>query len=208
MSPDYTDFVRSRKPIGTMRGMTETDERIAALAAELFHEHGITSTGVDALSKAAGISKRTLYERFGSKDGLIVAAYEALDLPVFELLTGVADAAADTPRGRLDAFFVQLEAMVRLPQFRGCPFSNASAELADDRHPAHEVVRRHKARIRRWLLRRLREAGAADPEPLARQLMLVFEGAQAQALVERSARPARDARVLAGTLLDAALGPG
>ena len=60
---------------------------IAALAAEQFHEHGITSTGVDALSRAAGISKRTLYERFGSKDGLIVAAYESLDLPVFQMFT-------------------------------------------------------------------------------------------------------------------------
>ena len=74
--------------------MSET-ERIASLAAELFHEHGITATGVDALSKAAGISKRTLYERFGSKDGLIVAAYDSLDLPVFEMLTGPAEAASD-----------------------------------------------------------------------------------------------------------------
>ena len=58
---------------------------------------GSPSTGVDALSKAAGISKRTLYERFGSKDGLIVAAYDSLDLPVFELLTGPAEAASERP---------------------------------------------------------------------------------------------------------------
>src|SRR3954463_8031360 len=104
----------------------ETDTRIASLAAREFHEHGITSTGVDALSRAAGISKRTLYERFGSKDGLIAAAYEALDEPVFELFTRPAEAASETPRGQLEAFFGQLEAMVRLPEFRGCPFSNAS----------------------------------------------------------------------------------
>ena len=106
--------------------MPPPDDRIAARAADLFHEHGITSTGVDALSKAAGISKRTLYERFGSKDGLIVAAYDSLDLPVFELLTGPAEAASTTPRGQLDALFVQLEAMVELPEFRGCPFTNAA----------------------------------------------------------------------------------
>ena len=187
--------------------MTATDARIAALAAEQFHEHGITSTGVDALSRAAGISKRTLYERFGSKDGLIVAAYEALDLPVFRMFTEAAEAASETPRGQLDAFFAQLEVMVRLPQFRGCPFSNAAAELSDAAHPAHGVVRRHKERIRRWLLRRAREAGAADPAGLSRQLMLVFAGAQSQALVEGSPRAARDARLLAATLLDAALGP-
>lgn len=185
--------------------MVETKERIAALAAELFHEHGITTTGVDALSRAAGISKRTLYERFGSKDGLIVAAYEALDLPVFRMLTEGAEAASDTPRGQVEAFFAQTETMIRMPEFRGCPFSNAAAELADGDHPAHAVVRRHKERIRRWLLRRVRDAGAAKPEELTRQLMLVFAGAQTQALVDRSPRAARDARAVAAALLDAGI---
>jgi AcrR family transcriptional regulator len=187
--------------------MTAEDTRIAALAAEQFHERGITATGVDALSRAAGISKRTLYERFGSKDGLIVAAYEALDLPVFQMFTSSVEAGTDDPRAQLEAFFAQLEPLVRSPQFRGCPFTNASAELADPDHPAHRVVRRHKERIRRWLLSRARAAGAANPEQLSRQLMLAFAGVQSQALLERSARPARDARDLARALIDAAIEP-
>jgi AcrR family transcriptional regulator len=182
----------------------ETD-RIAALAAELFHEHGITATGVDALSKAAGISKRTLYERFGSKDGLIVAAYDSLDLPVFQMLTTPAEAASDDPREQLERLFVQLEAMVQLPQFRGCPFVNASSELADPTHPAHQVVRRHKDRLRRWILKRTRTAGATHPDRLSRQLMLLFAGAQSQALVQRSPLPVRDARRVARTLVEAAI---
>jgi AcrR family transcriptional regulator len=183
----------------------QTNDRIAAAAAAQFTEHGITSTGVDALSRAAGISKRTLYERFGSKDGLIVAAYASLDIPVFRMFTGDAEAAADTPRGQLDALFAQLEVMVGMPEFRGCPFANAAAELADLDHPAHQVVRAHKRRLRDWMEERARLAGAADPHALSRKLMLVFAGAQSQALVERSRRPAADARVLAGELLNAAL---
>ena len=120
--------------------------------------------------------------------------------------TEPAEAAADTPRGQLDALFVQLEAMIRMPEFRGCPFANAAAELADLDHPAHRVVRRHKERLRRWMLVRAKQAGAAEPEALTRQLMLVYAGAQSQALVERSPRPARDAQALAGQLLDAATG--
>ncbi len=184
--------------------VTASDARIAALAAERFHVHGITATGVDALSRAAGISKRTLYERFGSKDGLIVAAYEALDLPVYERLTGPAEAASATPYGQIDQLFAQVERMVRLPEFRGCPFSNASAELADPDHPAHAVVRRHKERLRRWILERVTALGAEDPERVSRQLMLVFAGAQAEALVQRSPRPARDARAVARLLVAAA----
>jgi AcrR family transcriptional regulator len=184
--------------------VTGPDARIAALAAERFHVQGITATGVDALSRAAGISKRTLYERFGSKDGLIVAAYEALDMPVYEHFTAPAEAAASTPEGQLDQLFAQLERMVRLPEFRGCPFSNAAAELADPDHPAHAVVRRHKERLRSWVLERAQALGAGDPERLSRELMLVFAGAQAQALVERSARPVRDARALARSIVSAA----
>jgi AcrR family transcriptional regulator len=184
--------------------MTQEEARIAAAAAAQFHEHGIVATGVDALSKAAGISKRTLYERFGSKDGLIVAAYDCLDKPVFEMFTRPAEQASDTPRGQLEAFFAQVETMVQLPEFRGCPFTNASSELADPDHPAHAVVRRHKERIRKWILVRARSAGAANPTQLSRQLMLVFAGVQSEALLERSPRPAREARQLARTLIDAA----
>jgi AcrR family transcriptional regulator len=178
------------------------DARVAALAAEQFHEHGITATGVDALSRAAGISKRTLYQRFGSKDGLIVAAYDALDLPVFRMLT---EDLADDPRLELEAFFDRLTALVRSPEFRGCPFTNAAAELADPAHPAHAVVRRHKARIKRWLVSRARLAGAREPEQLANRLLLLFAGVQAQSLVDRSDRPAREARTLARELIASAV---
>ncbi len=189
-----------------MTAVTNEDARIATLAAEQFHEHGITATGVDALSRAAGISKRTLYQRFGSKDGLIAAAYDALDLPVFVMFTATVEAQTDDPRAQLDAFFAQLEPLVRSPEFRGCPFTNAAAELADPRHPAHKVIRRHKERIRRWLRARAKAAGAADPDQLSRQLMLVFAGVQSQALLEHSARPARDAYGLAQGLIDGAIG--
>jgi len=184
--------------------VAETNARIAAVAADLFHEQGIKASGVEALSRAAGISKRTLYERFGSKDGLVVAAYDSLDLPVFELLTGPAEAATADPREQLDQLFVQLEVMVRLPEFRGCPFTNAASELTDPDHPAHDVVRRHKDRLRRWILVRARAAGLAEPDRLARRLTVVFAGAQAQALVQRSPRPVRDAREIARALVDAA----
>jgi AcrR family transcriptional regulator len=185
--------------------VSSEDARIAAVAATEFHEHGITATGVDALCRAAGISKRTLYQRFGSKDGVIVAAYESLDIPVYEMFTVPVEAQTDDPRGQLEAFFARLEPIVASPDFRGCPFTNAASELADSEHPAHAVVRRHKARIRRWLRSRAKAAGATNPDQLARQLMLLFAGVQSQALLERSGRAARDASGLARTLIDASL---
>jgi AcrR family transcriptional regulator len=186
--------------------VARTDSEIASVAAAQFHEHGITSTGVDALARAAGISKRTLYQRFGSKDGLIVAAYESLDRPVYDMFTQPAEAATDDPAGQLDALFGVLEHAVQMPEFRGCPFSNAASELADHEHPAHLIVRRHKERLRCWMRTRLQKAGAADPERLSRQLAVLWAGAQSQALVERSAAPVRDAREVARALVAAAKG--
>lgn len=183
---------------------TET-ARIAAVAAERFHACGITASGVAELSRSAGVSKRTLYQRFGSKDGLVTAAYESLDLPVYRIFTEAIDREFDDPREQLQAFFAQLEPILSSPDFRGCPFTNAVSELPDPTHPAHAVVRRHKERLRRWLRERARAAGAEDPGVLSRQLMLVFAGAQAQALIAQSGRPARDAQLLAANLIEAAI---
>ena len=185
--------------------MDTESERIAAVAAEQFHSCGITATGVAELSRAAGISKRTLYQRFGSKNGLVVAAYEALDEPVYRMFTARIEAELDDPKAQIDAFFAQLEPLVGSPEFRGCPFTNAASELPDPEHPAHVVVRRHKDRLRRWLRGRARAAGVAAPDELSRRLALLFAGAQAEALVQRSARPARDARILAAALVEQAL---
>jgi AcrR family transcriptional regulator len=187
-----------------MPHMSTTDGRIAGVAANLFHEHGITATGVDALSRAAGVSKRTLYEKFENKDGLITAAFDSLDIPVFEHLTKPAERNASDPLGQLDQLFAVMEKEVRSPDFHGCPFMNATAELADADHPAHLVVRRHKRRFQRWIRDRAQSAGLREPDRVARQLMVVIDGAQARAMVERSSTPVRDARDIARALIDAA----
>jgi AcrR family transcriptional regulator len=184
--------------------MSATDSRIAGIAANLFHEHGITATGVDALSRAAGVSKRTLYEKFENKDGLITAAFDSLDLPIFEYFTQAAERNASDPVGQLDQLFAVMETAVRVPGFHGCAFVNATAELADAEHPAHLIVRRHKRRFQRWMRDRAQSAGLNDPDRVARQLMVVLDGAQARAMVERSSKPVRDARDIARALIDAA----
>jgi hypothetical protein len=67
------------------------------------------------------------------------------------------------------------------------------------------VIRRHKERLRRWMLTRAREAGARDPAKLSRRLMVLFDGALIQSVVQGSPRPARDAREVAEALIDDAV---
>lgn len=176
----------------------EVGERILEAAERLFYGQGIRAVGVDAIAASAGVSKRTLYRHYPSKD-LLVAAY--LERRAHALIAHDGE-----PRGRVLKAFDALERWFASSRFRGCPFVNAVCELgAEPGHPAVAVAGRLKAERRAWFERAMREAGAADPGALADQLMILFEGAIATALVRGGgADVARSARAAALTLLAAA----
>jgi AcrR family transcriptional regulator len=171
-------------------------ERILDTADRLFYRQGIRVVGVDTIAAEIGISKRTLYNYFPSKDDLIVAylsrhlrPIEVSDLPPTEQI--------------LDDFD-RLERAMRREGYRGCPFVNAVAELADPMHSAHKIAIAHKDKRRGLFRKLLVRLGVADPDGLATQLMILGEGAVAQALVHGDPRMARAAREAARVLLMAA----
>src|SRR5918994_1513929 len=51
--------------------LTPAGERLLDAAAELFYRRGIRAVGVDLIADVAGTTKKTLYDRFGSKDALV-----------------------------------------------------------------------------------------------------------------------------------------
>jgi AcrR family transcriptional regulator len=178
-------------------------ERILAAARALFYRHGIQATGVEELARAAGVSKRTLYSLFTSKDQLIAAYLERMDQdrPANERLLLRDDL---PPRERLLAVFGRPPASAA---FRGCPFHNAAVELTSPAHPGTAVIQAHKRAFRCQLTDTARQAGARDPETLGRQLALLFEGATALVTSIDDVAPFDDARSLAAALIDQATGP-
>src|SRR5947209_3679014 len=58
-----------------MRPTVDTDvsQRLLDAAERLFYERGVQAVGVDAVVAEAGVATKTLYARFGSKDGLVEA---------------------------------------------------------------------------------------------------------------------------------------
>ena len=112
-------------------------------------------------------------------------------------------ALADDPAGQLLAMFEVIGKRAAKPNFRGCMFVNAAADLPDRRHPAHAVASHHKHALLELIVQRTAQLGVANPEGLARQLKLLLEGAVATALVDPGPQPARDARDAAATLLAA-----
>ncbi|MEU4522568.1 TetR/AcrR family transcriptional regulator [Amycolatopsis sp. NPDC024027] len=154
-------------------------ERLLAAAATLTHRDGV-GIGVEALCKAAGVSKRSLYQLFESKDELLAAS---LKDGAAAFVAGLLPPADDgrSPRERIMHVFAQLEAQARTPDFHGCRYLDAQIELKDRRHPASRVARRIKRNLLGFFRRQAEQGGAADPELLARQLLVVFDGASARA---------------------------
>lgn len=171
-------------------------ERILRTASELFYRHGIRAVGVDTVAAEAGISKRTLYNHFPSKDELIAAYLARRMRPM--------PPAQDSPAEEIIAFFDGLEGWFASAAFRGCPLLNAVSELGEPHHPAHAIAREGKERRRLWFRERLVALGAADPDQLAMQLLILSDGAIAQALVRGDPAVAAAARAAARTLLQAA----
>ena len=176
-----------------MADRTPMTDRILAAADRLFYRKGIRAVGVDAVAAEAGISKRSLYDTFASKDALVAAYLRQRIRPFVR--------SDEPPAQQVLALFDQLQARFEAAGFRGCPFVNAVAELGEDCDSVRAIAARYKADRRRHIADLLDQAGAADPDALAGQIALLFEGAIAAMLVGQDASAAALARDAAAVLM-------
>jgi AcrR family transcriptional regulator len=156
-------------------------ERILAAARELFYRRGIHAVGVDAIAEAAGTNKMTLYRHFASKDVLVAACLSELTREFDVAWDAIAAAHAGDPEGQLMAWLRHVCDFKENEAERGCALANAAIELPDKDHPARRVVREHKTALRERLIRLCRDARLADPERLADEIFLIWEGARVTA---------------------------
>ena len=155
---------------------TPAGEKILTTAADLFYHRGIRGVGVDLIADQAGVTKKTLYDRFGSKDAL-VAAY----------LTRRHERWAAWFREHLEArgatgtdqVLVALEVAEEWADdnVRGCAFVNAHGEIGGTEHPGNAVILADKQYMLAAFQGLLRDAGHPDAERLGEQVHLLYEGA-------------------------------
>ena len=178
-------------------------ERLMSAAQRLFCRYGVQGTGISRVLEEAGVSRKTLYERFRSKEELLHAV---LDREGEEWRAWFAEGlgqASGSARERLLAVFDLLQDWFASESFYGCAFINAVAEHDKLAPPVADIVARHRRLTDEILVSLAQEAGASDPERLVRELSLLIDGAIVTAMLERSDRPAREARELAALLIDA-----
>ncbi len=180
-------------------------DQLIDTALELFNRDGYRATGIDKILAESGVAKMTLYNHFGSKDELIVAALERRDARWRDWFRHAVERRAETPRGRLLAVFDALEEWFAQPDFQGCMFMRAASEYCDRDDPIHAVAVEHQ----RLLLAELRDlaaaAGAKRPAKLAREILLLVMGAIVATQVNGLVGAGNAAKKAAEVLIEEAL---
>jgi AcrR family transcriptional regulator len=179
--------------MATLPAKPAMKDRILETADRLFYLQGIRAVGVDTIAAEIGISKRTLYNHFPSKDALIAAYLQR---------RFVAPRPSDkSPVEQILGTFDSLERRFSAKDFRGCPFVNAVAELGSEDQSVRKIAIAFKESRRLWFRDLLVQLGTSDAEGLATQLTLLVDGSIAQDLVRNDPAMARAAREAATVLL-------
>jgi AcrR family transcriptional regulator len=181
-----------------------TRKRIVDAATKLFYAEGIGRVSVDAIAEKAGLTKRTLYYHFKSKDDLIAAYLDGRDQPNLNQMAGWFDAAEGGADRKVEAIFTNLARVARHPKWKGCGFLRTAAELASmPGHPAVKAGSRHKTKFEKWLAAELSARSVTAPHMLAREIVLLMDGAFSSMLIHHNPDYIKAAGHAAATLVRA-----
>ena len=179
----------------------ETRDIILDVAEKLIYRNGIAATGMDLLVKTAGVSRKSIYRYFANKDDLVTAALRRRDERWMHWFSSEVDK-APTPTARLLNLFSVLKGWFDSEGFRGCAFINTSGETGDPNDPVRQVAKLHKQKLLDYVTRLCIEQGVENPDALARQILILIDGAITVALVMGDHSAADDARSLLNALIE------
>jgi AcrR family transcriptional regulator len=182
-------------------------QRILDTAFRLFYAHGIRGVGVDRIIAESGVAKATFYKHFPAKDDLVVAYLDKVDDAWSGQLRAAAAAAGTAPVDQLVGMFDALATACRRDGYRGCAFINAAAEN-EAGTPIHDRTLTHKDAVRAWVRSLAVDAGARDPDDLARVLTLLLDGGLASGSLDGRPDAPVVAKAAARALVRAACTPG
>lgn len=180
---------------------TRPDERLIATGLRLFCRDGIHATGIARILAESGVSRKTLYERFGSKEALVRAVLEREGEQWRAWFAGALAETRGSGAERLLAVFDVLQTWFSQPDFFGCAFINAMAEHDKVSAPLADLAESHRVQTNAILLEIAREAGLRDPAELVERLSIVMDGTIVAAMVARDPDAATRGRAIARLVL-------
>ena len=185
------------------RSRAVTREQIIKGAYALFYRQGFARVTMDEIAAHAGVTKRTLYAHFDSKDTLLGEAlhhHHELALEWIEKWSGKLDRGDPSS---IDQLFTEIALWSSRQRWSGAGFTRLVMELADlSGHPARKIAKLHKAAVERRL------ASAFGSAEAGAEVMVVIEGTLALLLVHGDRRYAEIGAAAAKKLMRCAVGEG
>jgi AcrR family transcriptional regulator len=187
-----------------MNTQTTIDIRDIVLktAEQLIYQNGIHATGMDLLVRTSGVARKSIYRHFSTKDDIAAQALHARDIRWMAWFKAEVDK-AETPVDRILNLFTVLKGWFVSDGFRGCAFINTAGEVGDATDPVRLIAKEHKQKLLDYALELCKECGAPDPDALAKQLLILMDGAITVARVMGDHSSADSARDIAKSLLNA-----
>lgn len=182
--------------------LQDTRARLLACVEKLIYESGIAATGMDHIVKVSGVARKTIYRYFPTKEALVEAALRQRDDRWMAWFEGASSSSMSLPM-RIQAMFDALDTWFAAPDFRGCAFINAAGETGDVDDVIRQAASAHKSRLLRYLRHVADESRLprTSADELARQLLILIDGAITVALVTDDRAAARRAGRIAAALI-------
>ncbi|MDG0801318.1 TetR/AcrR family transcriptional regulator [Pectobacterium polaris] len=178
----------------------DTREKILATAEQLIYQNGIHATGMDLLVKSSGVARKSIYRYFATKDDVAAAALNARDERWMHWFRTECDKGT-TPQERILNMFTVLKGWFESDGFRGCAFINTAGEVGDPADPVRQIAKLHKQKLLDYTLELTRQLNIEQPSALAKQLLILMEGAITMSHVMGDDSAADSAREVAQLLL-------
>ena len=180
-------------------------EQLIQAALELFGKHGIHATGIDTIVERSGVTKKTLYSHFRSKEELVLAVLRQYDGMARNEFMRRVGSGGKTPKARLLAIFDFAECWFQQSNFYGCLFINTIGEYSDNDTPIRQVCKDYKKLVKDYILSLCEQVGTSYPKELAEELALLLEGATVTAQVSQNPKTAKIAKRAAKALIEKAI---
>ena len=153
-------------------------DELIKYAYDLFYKNGFHATGVDTISEGTGISKRTLYKYFTSKEGLIIASVEYYHQTMYKKISGyLKKSTLKNPVDKVLRIFDFLSEIVDAGNLDGCFAMNAKTEYANKAKEIEDACEEYGAALLQLIELHFKEGNLANPKSLAMQVFMIFEGA-------------------------------
>lgn len=182
---------------------TTVQDKILQTAEQLIYTNGIHAMGMDLLVRTSGVARKSIYRYYATKEDVAVNALRVRDERWMHWFRSETDKAAE-PEACILEMFTVLKGWFESEGFRGCAFINTAGEIGDAEDPIRQLAKAHKQKLFDYALELCQQLNIDQPETLAKQLLILIDGAITLALVMGDHCAADSAREMAQLLLKSA----